>query len=266
MENATMDKLRVIEDGPVARVRMTNPDRHNAFDDSLIASLTAAFTALGGADDIRAVILEAEGKSFSAGADLGWMKRMAGYSFEENLADARALATMLKTIDRLPKPVIGRVQGAAFGGGVGLVACCDIAIGTARAGFFLSEVKLGIIPAAISPYVVAAIGRRAARRYFLTGERFGAQEALRLGLLHAVVEDEADLEAAIESIVQSVLAAGPAAVAEAKDLAFAVDRPSDDALIEDTVRRIARLRATEEAQEGMTAFLEKRKAAWNKAR
>lgn len=266
MENATMDKLRVIEDGPVARVRMTNPDRHNAFDDSLIASLTAAFTALGGADDIRAVILEAEGKSFSAGADLGWMKRMAGYSFEENLADARALATMLKTIDRLPKPVIGRVQGAAFGGGVGLVACCDIAIGTACAGFSLSEVKLGIIPAAISPYVVAAIGRRAARRYFLTGERFGAQEALRLGLLHAVVEDEADLDAAIESIVQSVLAAGPAAVAEAKDLAFAVDRPSDDALIEDTVRRIARLRATEEAQEGMTAFLEKRKAAWNKAR
>jgi methylglutaconyl-CoA hydratase len=261
-----MEKLSVLQDGPIARVRMTNPDRHNAFDDGLIADLTRAFAGLAEAPGIRAVILEAEGKSFSAGADLGWMRRMAGYSMDENLADALALATMLKTIDRLPKPVIARVQGAAFGGGVGLVACCDIALGAERASFSLSEVKLGIIPSAISPYVVSAIGRRAARRYFLTGERFGAGEALRLGLLHGVAADETALDAEIDAVVQAILAAGPNAVAEAKDLAFAVDRPADDVLIEDTVRRIARLRATEEAQEGMTAFLEKRKAVWNKAR
>lgn len=259
-----MSKLALDIDGPVARVRMTNPDKHNAFDDGLIRELTDAFAGLSDKDEIRAVVLESEGRSFSAGADLNWMKRMADYSFDENVADARALAAMLKTINFLPKPVIAKVQGAAFGGGVGLVSCCDIAIGSERASFSLSEVKLGIIPSAISPYVVDAVGARAARRYFQTGERFDAQTALRLGLLHEVVEEEA-LDAAVDGVVQTLLGVGPVAAREAKDLAFAVDRPIDDDLIEDTVQRISRLRVTEEAQEGMAAFLEKRKASWNKA-
>lgn len=257
--------LEIRRDGGIARVRMTNPDKHNAFDDQLIVALTEAFDALGKDDDIRAVVLEAEGKSFSAGADLNWMKRVAAYSFDENVTDARALARMLKTLNFLPKPVVAKVQGAAFGGGVGLVACCDIAIGSERASFSLSEVKLGIIPAAISPYVVDAIGARAARRYFQTGERFDSPTALRLGLLHDVVP-EAELDAAVDEILNAILAVGPIAAAEAKDLVFAVDGHVSDTVIEDTVQRIARLRATEEAQEGMTAFLEKRRASWNKAK
>lgn len=259
-----MAKLSLERSGPVARVRMTNPDRHNAFDDGLIGDLADAFAALADDGAVRAVILESEGRSFSAGADLTWMKRMADHSFAENVADARALAQMLKTINFLPKPVIAKVQGAAFGGGVGLVSCCDIAIGSDRASFSLSEARLGIIPSAIGPYVVAAIGSRAARRYFQTGERFGAATALRLGLLHEVAAEDA-LDDAVDAAIQALLAVGPIAASEAKDLAFAVDRPLDDALIEDTVQRIARLRATPEAQEGMAAFLEKRKAAWNKA-
>ncbi|MEQ8830478.1 MAG: enoyl-CoA hydratase/isomerase family protein [Alphaproteobacteria bacterium] len=257
--------LEILRDGPIARVRMTNPEKHNAFDDGLIVALTEAFDSLDKDEAIRAVVLEAEGKSFSAGADLNWMKRVAGYSFDENVTDARALARMLKVLNFLSKPVIARVQGAAFGGGVGLVACCDIAIGTERASFSLSEVKLGIIPAAISPYVVDAIGARAARRYFQTGERFDAATALRLGLLHEVVP-EAELDSAVDAVLNAILGVGPIAAAEAKDLVFAVDRPVTDTIIEDTVQRIARLRATDEAQEGMTAFLEKRRASWNKAK
>lgn len=258
----TDSKFTVTQDGAVARLRLTNPDKHNAFDDGLILGLTAAFTQLGAAPDIRAVVLESDGKSFSAGADLNWMKRVAGYSHDENLRDAGALAEMLRVLNFLPKPVIARVQGAAFGGGVGLVSCCDIAIGSTRASFSLSEVKLGIIPSAISPYVVDAIGARAARRYFQTGERFDAATALRLGLLHDVVDEDA-LDAAVDAVIDQILAVGPIAAREAKDLVFAVDRPITDAVIEDTVNRIARLRATEEAREGMSAFLEKRKPSWN---
>lgn len=253
----------ILMDGPVARLRLTNPDRHNAFDDALILGLTQAFTKLGTEPDIRAVVLEAEGKSFSAGADLNWMQRVAGYSFDQNLADAGALAEMLRVINFLPKPVIARVQGAAFGGGVGLVACCDIAIGSPRASFCLSEVKLGIIPSAISPYVVDAIGARAARRYFQTAERFDAAKALELGLLHDVVEEDA-LDAAVDGVIQSILSVGPIAAREAKDLVFAVDRPITPQVIDDTVHRIARLRATPEAREGMAAFFEKRSPAWKK--
>ncbi|MDF1748455.1 MAG: enoyl-CoA hydratase/isomerase family protein [Alphaproteobacteria bacterium] len=256
-------KFTILRDGPVARLCLTNPDRHNAFDDDLILGLTEAFIALGEEPDIRAIILMAEGKSFSAGADLTWMQRVAGYSFDENLADAGALAEMLRVINFLPKPVIARVQGAAFGGGVGLVACCDIAIGSSRASFCLSEVKLGIIPSAISPYVVDAIGARAARRYFQTAERFDAPTALRLGLLHEVVEEDG-LDAAVGAVVQSILAVGPIAAKEAKDLVFAVDRPITSEVIDDTVHRIARLRATSEAKEGMAAFFEKRSPAWKK--
>jgi methylglutaconyl-CoA hydratase len=256
-------KFTILRDGPVAHLRLTNPDRHNAFDDALILGLTGAFTTLGEDSSIRVIILEAEGKSFSAGADLTWMQRVAGYSFDENLADAGALAEMLRVINFLPKPVIARIQGAAFGGGVGLVACCDIAIGSTRASFCLSEVKLGIIPSAISPYVVDAIGARAARRYFQTAERFDAAKALELGLLHDVVEEDA-LDAAVDGVIQSILSVGPIAAREAKDLVFAVDRPITSQVIDDTVHRIARLRATPEAKEGMAAFFEKRSPAWKK--
>ncbi|MEQ8444042.1 MAG: enoyl-CoA hydratase/isomerase family protein [Alphaproteobacteria bacterium] len=255
------EKLTLDVDGAVASVRLTNPDRHNAFDDGLIADITKAFEAVSDMDIVRAVILRADGKSFSAGADLNWMKRVAGYTFEENVADAGLLARMLQVIDTCPKPVVGRIQGAAFGGGVGLVSCCDIAIGTPRAGFSLSEVKLGLIPSAISPYVVKAIGARAARRYFLTAEKFDAAEAYRLGLLHDVVAEDA-LDQAVDAIVDAILAAGPNAVREAKDLIFAVDRPITQDIIDDTAHRISRVRATDEGQEGIASFLEKRKASW----
>lgn len=255
-------KFQVLRDGPVGRVRLTNPDRHNAFDDALIGGLTEAFGDLGGDSDIRVVVLESEGKSFSAGADLNWMKRVAGYTIEKNVADARGLARMLRTLNFMPQPTIAAVQGAAFGGGVGLVACCDIAIGSTRAGFSLSETKLGLIPGAISPYVLAAIGQRAARRYFVTAERFDADTALRLGLLHDVVEPD-DLVSAVDGMVQGLLAVGPNAIREAKALVFAADGPITDALIDDTAHRIAQVRATPEAQEGMAAFLEKRKATWS---
>lgn len=255
-------KYRVIHDGPVARVRLTNPDKHNAFDDELIRGLTGAFLLLGGSEDVRVVVLESEGKSFSAGADLNWMKRMAGYDYAENKADAMALAKLLNVINYLPKPTVALVQGAAFGGGVGLVAACDIAIGTERALFSLSEVKLGLIPGVISPYVVDAIGQRAARRYFQTAERFSAAEAHRLGLLHEVVADEAALEEAGARVIDALLTVGPKATAEAKDLVFAVDRPLTEDVIEDTAERIARVRASDEGKEGVGAFLEKRKPAW----
>jgi methylglutaconyl-CoA hydratase len=255
-------KFEVLRDGAVGRVRLTNPDRHNAFDDTLIADLTGAFEDLGNDADLRAVVLESEGKSFSAGADLSWMKRVAGYSVEENVADAMGLARMLRTLNFMPQPTVAKVQGAAFGGGVGLVSCCDIAIGSTRASFSLSETKLGLIPGAISPYVVAAIGQRAARRYFITAERFDAATALRLGLLHDVVEPE-DLDAAVDGIVAGLLVVGPRAARESKALAFAVDGPLTDDMVADTAHRIARVRATDEAGEGMAAFLEKRKPTWS---
>ena len=253
---------RVIQDGPVARIRLTNPDKHNAFDDELIRGLTGAFLLLGGAEDVRVVVLESEGKSFSAGADLNWMKRMAGYDYAENKADAMALAKLLNVMNFLPKPTIALVQGAAFGGGVGLVSACDIAIGTQRASFSLSEVKLGLIPAVISPYVVKAIGQRAARRYFQTAERFSAAEARHLGLLHEVVDDDEALHAAGDKAIAALMAVGPRAAAESKDLVFAVDRPLSEDVIEDTADRIARVRASDEGKEGVNAFLEKRKPAW----
>ncbi len=245
----------------IARLTMTRGEVHNAFDDAMIAELTRALEGVGRDPAVRALVLGAEGKSFSAGADLGWMQRMAGYGEAENLADARALAGLMHALDRLPKPTLARVQGAAFGGGVGLVACCDIAIGTPAARFMLSEVRLGLIPAVISPYVVKAIGQRAARRYFMTAERFGAEEALALGLLHRLVPAE-ELDMAVEEMLGSLLLGGPAALAAAKDLVFAVDRPLEAGVIEDTAQRIAGIRVTGEGQEGVAAFLEKRKPAW----
>ncbi|RED52549.1 enoyl-CoA hydratase/isomerase family protein [Aestuariispira insulae] len=254
-------KYKVTKDGAVGRITLSNPDKHNAFDDELIKGLTGAFTLLGNDEEVRVVVLAADGKSFSAGADLNWMKRMAGYDRAENLEDSRALAQLMKVINFLPKPVIGLVQGAAYGGGVGLVACCDIVIASDRASFCLSETKLGLIPAVISPYVVSAIGAQAARRYFLTAERFDAVTAHRLGLIHEMVTGDA-LELKGEEIIRALLAAGPNAVGAAKDLIFAVDRPISAEVIEDTANRIADIRASDEGKEGLSAFLEKRKPAW----
>jgi methylglutaconyl-CoA hydratase len=242
---------------------LNRPDVHNAFDDRLIARLTHCLRELEANPQVRVVVLAAQGKSFSAGADLNWMKRMARYSEAENLRDAVALADLMHTLSALKKPTVARVQGAAYGGGVGLVACCDIAVGTPAAGFSLSEVRLGLIPAVISPHVIAAIGERQARRYFLTAERFDAAEALRIGLLHIVVE-EARLDAAVQGIVEQLLNGGPRAQAASKDLiAAVVNRPVDRALVEDTAERIARIRVTPEGREGIAAFLEKRAPSWS---
>jgi methylglutaconyl-CoA hydratase len=251
----------IAQDG-CATLTLNRPEVHNAFDDQLIAQLTHRLRELEADPQVRVVVLAAEGKSFSAGADLNWMKRMARYSEAENLRDAVALGDLMHTLSVLKKPTVARVQGAAYGGGVGLVACCDIAIGASAAAFCLSEVRLGLIPAVISPHVIAAIGERQARRYFLTAERFDATEALRIGLLHAVV-DEAQLDAAVQEMVQQLLKGGPKAQAAAKDLIGAVvNRPVDRALVEDTAERIARIRVTTEGREGIAAFLEKRTPSW----
>lgn len=247
----------------VATVSMNRPDKHNAFDDGVIAELNNAFESLRHNPQVRAMVLAATGKSFSAGADLGWMQRMATYTYEENLRDAQALAAMLKQLNTLPFPTIARVQGAAFGGAVGLVSCCDMAIATARASFSLSEVKIGLIPATISPYVIAAIGQRASRRYFMTAERFSAETALQLGLLSEIVSEE-QLDATVENMLTTLLANSPAAVKAAKQLVFDVEnRVITDQLIADTSERIARIRVSTEGQEGLTAFLEKRPASWS---
>jgi methylglutaconyl-CoA hydratase len=250
-------------DGPLGLITLNNPERHNAFDDVLIADLTAALQALNANPDVRVVILSAAGKSFSAGADLHWMKRMAAYSQAENLRDAQALAALMQTLHGLSKPTIARVQGAAYGGGVGLAACCDIAVGTLDATFSLSEARLGLIPAVISPYVIAAIGERAAHRYFLTAERFDAAEAYRLGLLHELAQDVEALDDKINDLVTALLACSPNAIHEGKRLIAAVaGKPIDADVIADTAARIARVRASDEGKEGVQAFLEKRKARW----
>jgi len=256
-----MSAVRIEIENGVGTVVMDRPDRHNAFDEHVIAELTAAFTRLGADDAVRAVVLRGAGKSFSAGADLDWMRRMAAYDETANLADARALAALMRTIDTLPKPTVALIHGAAYGGGVGLVACCDIAIATEAAGFSLSEVRLGLIPAVISPYVVRAIGARAARRYFLTAERFDAAEARRLGLVHELVAADG-LEEAARSMLAALRGNGPAAVRAAKDLVAAVAGKAPAEVEDDCARRIAAIRASEEGREGVAAFLGKRKPSW----
>lgn len=246
----------------IALVALARPDVHNAFDETSIAELTDVLRAIDADDDVRAVILLAHGKSFCAGADLNWMRRMAGYSNAQNLADARALATMLATLDNLSKPTIARVHGSAYGGGVGLVACCDIAIAAPDATFALSEAKLGLIPATVGPYVVAAMGARHARRFFLTAERFTAAEAFRTGLVHDLAPLE-EMDARINELLGALLLAGPQAQREAKALVRAIaGRPVDAAVIEDTAQRIARVRASPEGKEGVAAFLDKRSPSW----
>lgn len=249
-------------DGGVAVVTLNRPEVHNAFDDVLVRELAVTLSEIDADRQVRAVVLAANGKSFSAGADLRWMRRAAGYSESENTADARALAELLRTLDRLSKPTIARVQGAAYGGGVGLVACCDMAIASRDASFCLSEVRLGLIPAVISPYVIAAIGERRARRYFLSAERFDAAEAFRIGLVHDIVEADA-LDEVVDDLLAHLLAGGPQALAATKELIAAVaGQPRDAALLEDTAQRIGAIRTSPEGREGMSAFLEKRLPAW----
>ena len=254
--------LEVTTRDGIARVTLNRPELRNAFDDALIKLLHEAFVSLGEDKAIRVVILAGNGPAFCAGADLNWMKRMAKYGYDENLADARALAQMLATLDRMPKPTIARVHGPVFAGGTGLVAACDIAVGTPEAKFCLSEAKLGLSPATISPYVIRAMGEHNARRYFLTAEVFDADEALRIGMLSLLVSPS-DIDEAIEDLVNHLLAGGPEAHAKIKDLIRAVaGRPVDDALLADTAKRIAEIRVSPEGKEGIASFLEKRKASW----
>ena len=248
--------------GAVATLRLERPEVHNAFDDTLIAGLVRCLDALGADPAVRVVVLEGAGASFSAGADLNWMRRMAAADEAANRDDALVLASLLRALDELPKPTIARVHGAAFGGGVGLVACCDIAIGVPEAKFGLTESRLGLLPAVISPYVVASIGARQARRWFATAEIFDAREALRIGLLHDVVEADA-LDAAVRRQVDLLLKAGPLAAASAKALVRRIVAGGDAATLDAAnADLIAALRVSPEGQEGLAAFLEKRKPAW----
>jgi methylglutaconyl-CoA hydratase len=255
--------IDVAQRNTVALVTLDRPDLHNAFDETLIAELTRALHELDRSPDVRAVVLLGAGRSFSAGADLNWMKRAAGYEYARNLEDARALARLLHTLATLSKPTIARVHGPAFGGGVGLVACCDIVFASHEATFALTEAKLGLIPATIGPYVVEAIGVRAARRYFVSTEKFDAGEAYRLGLVHELAPTIEALDERINELLGTLILAGPHAQAAAKALLRAIaHRPIDDALVADTAERIATLRATDEAREGIAAFLERRSPAW----
>lgn len=254
--------LEIETTNQVATIWMNRPDVHNAFDEALIKELTAACKSLDADNAVRVVVLAGRGKSFSAGADLNWMKRAANNSVEENLNDARALAGMLRTLAEMKKPTIARVQGAALGGGAGLTAACDIAVASSKAVFATSEVKFGIIPSAISPYVVRAIGARQAYRYFQSAERIDAARARELGLVHEAVAPEA-LDAKVQEIIDALIQGGPLSQAAAKDLIRAVDnQPINDTLVEDTAHRIAHLRATPEAKDGIAAFLDKRQPAW----
>ncbi len=247
----------------LATIWLNRPDLRNAFNETSIAEITHAFRRLDQEREVRVIVLAARGKAFCAGADLNWMKKMAGHTDEENLADAGALAGMLKVIYHCSKPVIARVQGDCYAGGLGLVAACDMAVATGPAGFCLSETRLGLIPATISPYVIRSIGERAARRYFLTAERFDAAEAKRIGLVHEVVDDEAALDTTIAQLTESLLACSPHALDEAKRLIRDVAcEPIDDELIAETVRRIADIRSSEQGREGVQAFLSKRKPFW----
>jgi len=254
-------KLKTSERG-IASVILDRPEQHNAFDDGMIAELIELLGKLERDERVRVLVLRAMGKSFSAGADLNWMRRMADYDLAQNTDDAMQLAELMRGLNCFPKPTIALVEGAAYGGGVGLVACCDIAIASPTASFCLSEVKLGLIPAVISPYVIEAIGTRAARRFMLSAERFDAEYACRLGLVHEVVAAR-ELDARLDSVIESLLAAGPAAQTATKDLIRAVsNKPIDDELMRNCAQRIAQIRSSIEGREGLSAFLEKRKPNW----
>ena len=254
--------LSITQTGAVARITLTQPEIRNAFSDEVIAEITAAFADVGSRADVRAVVLAAEGPAFCAGANLNWMRRMADYTREENLADAGALAAMLRAIYECPQPTIARVQGDVFAGGVGLVAACDMAVSVDTATYCLSEVKLGLIPATISPYVIRAMGTRAAQRYFLTAERFSAAEAHRIGFVHEVVSAD-QLDAKVDELTQALVSASPNAVRACKMLVNEVaGRDIDATLIARTVEGIADIRSSSEGKEGVQSFLQKRKPSW----
>ena len=258
----TLSTLRLEQESGIAQISLARPEVHNAFDDTLIAELTTTLEMLDRDPSVRVVVLTGSGTSFSAGADLGWMRRMAQASEAENRADSMRLARLMRVLDGLSKPTIARVNGAAFGGGVGLIACCDIAIAVETATFALSEVKLGLVPAVISPYVIAAIGAREARRWFQSAESFNAAEAKRIGLLH-VIESPGMLDVGIQRQCNLLLKAAPTAVAEAKLLVRRVAQSADaDAMDAANADLIARLRMSPEGQEGLSAFLDKRKPGW----
>ncbi|GHF26936.1 enoyl-CoA hydratase [Kordiimonas sediminis] len=247
----------------IARIRLNRPEVHNAFNAELIAQLHAAFVQLGTDNDVRAIILSGNGKSFSAGADLSWMKDAATFTHAENLEDAEKLSAMLNSIYTCPKPVLALVHGAAMGGGVGLTACADIVLCVEGAKFALSEVRLGLTPATISPFVVAAIGERQARRLFITAERFDATTAKDIGLVHEVYQTLDDAEEAMSNILQDILAGGPHAIADAKHLVLSVSgKPIDAGLRSFTAEQIATRRTSQEGQEGLAAFFEKRSPDW----
>jgi len=254
--------LEIRQEQAVATVWLNRPDVRNAFNETSIAELTQAFRALDADSSVRAVVLAARGVAFCAGADLNWMKKMAGYSREENLEDAAGLAAMLRAINDCGKPVVARVQGDCYAGGMGLATACDIVVAAETANFCLSEVKLGLIPATISPYVIRAMGAQAARRYFITAERFSAAAAQRMGLVHECVPADG-LDDAVGALLKALLAASPDAVSAAKRLVNDVaGQPLTDALVQDTVVRIADIRASEQGREGVRSFLEKRKPSW----
>ncbi|ANB03477.1 enoyl-CoA hydratase/isomerase family protein [Ectothiorhodospira sp. BSL-9] len=257
------DMLRVHAEAGVATITLNRPERHNAFDDELIRELTETLVTLEQDPEVRAVVLTGAGKSFSAGADIQWMKRMVEYSEEENHRDALALGQLMDTLYRLDKPTVARVNGAAMGGGVGLVAACDIAVAVPRARFCLSEVRLGLIPATISPYVIDAMGERHARRYFTTAEMFDARRAKQIGLVHEIASDESDLDHMLAQLLEHLTRNGPQAMSAAKALVRDVAaHPINSRLLEDTAARIARIRVSREGQEGLGAFLEKRPPIW----
>lgn len=253
--------LKIVRAGAVATVALNRPDVRNAFDDVLIGELTATFTALGADSAVRVVVLTGEGPVFCAGADVNWMKRSITYTQEQNKSDALRMSGMFRAIDECPKAVIGRVNGTCFGGGMGLISCCDVVVSVASAQFAFTEVKLGIVPAVISAYVAPKIGAAAARRYFLTAEAFGPDEARRIGLVHEVVAPD-KLDAKVSEIAAAILKNGPAAVATAKSLIPQVLSKSRADAIEFTASLISKVRTSPEGQEGLGAFLEKRKPTW----
>ncbi|MBW3670435.1 MAG: enoyl-CoA hydratase/isomerase family protein [Acidobacteria bacterium] len=254
--------LKVVEDSGVLSLILDRPEVHNAFNDELIDEAIGLFEEIEKRDDLRAIVLRSGGRNFCAGADLNWMSRMVGYTREENIRDSSQLAKMFALMNESPVPIIGRIQGAAIGGGVGLVSVCDIAIAERRSKFGLSEVKLGILPAVISPYVIRKIGESHARALFLTGERFDADRALRIGLIHRVAEDVEELDRFVEETVAELKVSGPEAVRHCKKLIEFVSHQGIEEALPYTIDAIARRRISEEGQQGMTAFLHKEKAPW----
>lgn len=254
-----MSTLQIQHAGSVARVEMNRPEAHNAFNLSLIEELTAQIQELGSNDNVRVIVLAGQGKNFSAGADVDWMKGQAHATWDENRTTGRTMAGLFEAIDRCPKPVVARVQGAALGGGSGLVCTVDVAVASRDAKFGFTEVRLGIIPAVISPFVIRRLGVSNARARFLTGERFGAEEALRIGMIHVLADD---LDAEVDKVVQSLLACAPGALARTKELVRRVTTLAPDEEAEFTAEQTAAARATPEGKEGLSAFLEKRKPSW----